>query len=746
MGEELQQPLHEGPPQDPTDARHISGMTTSVIVRWVRNQLGEDGVRRMLVHAHDPRPAIQIEDTQGWSSYWQATALLEAAVAVTGRPDAARCIGEEMLTQHRGTPVIELLQSLGSPEALLESIAASGAKFSSVLHLHPLEVTPGRATVAGTTAPGIPRHRLLCDFTAGILSVVPSIFGMDPAAVAESDCQARGGTECTYHLTWDPASSPDVGDPVRRIHYLEEELAGARRRLTALQNTASEVVTASDVSSALAAVARRAGQAVGASAYLLAVRVRPASAPTLHGCGLDAAERDRLAGELLGTDAGGRLDDGGGQRIIVDVRSGERLYGRFAALYPEGTKFFPHERDLLRAYAGHAAALLDTAAALEEARAQNRTSRALLDLSAALSRVGSREEVSQRLASAVPEIVECDRASVLLWDEEGQRLLLTAWHGDGTAIREKLRDVGIGTEATPVLVSLLANREPLFLTVDTEDPYIAELLRGGDAAAVVVVPIVGHDRFYGVVTAEVTDDPDRLHPDDDLLERIAGIAHHGATALESAKLLEQLRMQALHDPLTGRPNRALLVDRIEHALAAAPRDNASVALMFLDLDRFKEINDVFGHAAGDVLLVQVAGRLAATVRDGDTVARLGGDEFAVLLPQVRDEREAVGCAERVLTALEPAFVIEDIEFTVSASIGIGLSYGPDTEALALLREADRAMYAAKARGGGVYELAAPIDPTTTHRLLLDATLRAERQWSALPGIPAPLQPPAYLIG
>ena len=687
------------------EGRHISGMTTTVIVRWVRGQAGDEGVDAMFAYAGDDRPVSEVEDPQSWSSYRQATALLEAAVAVTGRTDAARRIGEEMLAQHRGTPLLDLLQSLGTPEALLESIAASGSKFSTVLFLEPLDVAPGRATVAGTTAAGIPRHRLLCDFTSGILSVIPSVFGMDPATVSESECQARGGTRCVYHVGWNPASSADVGDPQRRVRYLEEELAGTRARLASLQATASEIVHASDVDTALEAVVRRAGEAVGAAGHLLAVRLHPNEPARIFGTGVPGTDRLALGRELLGGPVAAAAEGVTGDRIVVDVRSGERIYGQLAAFYPMGTAFFPQERELLIAYAGHAAAVLDTANALEEARAQNRTAQALLELSAALSRSGSRDEVSRRLVAAVPQLVDCDGASVLLWDDVTDRIYLTATNGPAWPGRDSLMRFGISAQETPVLAHMLADPSPVFFTADTPDPFLSNLLQASGSAAVAVLPIVGHDRFYGVVTAEVFTDPERLQPDNHLLERIAGIAFHGATALENAKLLDELRTQATHDALTGQPNRMLLMDRLSQALASGARTGSSVALMFIDLDRFKEVNDVFGHVAGDELLVQVARRLAVTVRQEDTVARLGGDEFAVLLPRVTDDAEAVACGQRILAALEPPFALEGTALQVSASVGITVAHGDDVVSLDLLRQADGAMYAAKARGGGRLEIA-----------------------------------------
>jgi diguanylate cyclase (GGDEF)-like protein/PAS domain S-box-containing protein len=165
---------------------------------------------------------------------------------------------------------------------------------------------------------------------------------------------------------------------------------------------------------------------------------------------------------------------------------------------------------------------------------------------------------------------------------------------------------------------------------------------------------------------------------------------------ERTALEEQLRHLALHDTLTGLPNRTLLTDRLEHALAAAAREGGTAALLFLDLDRFKEVNDSLGHRAGDALLVQLAGRLEGLLRPGDTAARLGGDEFTVLCRGV-DLDQARSVADRIRAAAAEPFVLEGHPTRVSASIGLVLA-GPSDDAESLLRDADTAMYEAKERG------------------------------------------------
>ncbi|HEY8739113.1 MAG TPA: EAL domain-containing protein [Candidatus Dormibacteraeota bacterium] len=186
---------------------------------------------------------------------------------------------------------------------------------------------------------------------------------------------------------------------------------------------------------------------------------------------------------------------------------------------------------------------------------------------------------------------------------------------------------------------------------------------------------------------------------------------------------EALQYQALHDALTGLPNRTLVGDRLHQAIASATREKRPVALLLLDLDRFKEVNDTMGHAYGDLLLQQVASRIRNLLREADTVARLGGDEFAILPSGATAKEGAVRTAQKVVKAFEKPFIIDDRAFDIRASIGIALypQHGEDAETL--MRRADVAMYVAK-RGKKPYELyEASYDSDTALRLALMSELR-----------------------
>ncbi len=172
-------------------------------------------------------------------------------------------------------------------------------------------------------------------------------------------------------------------------------------------------------------------------------------------------------------------------------------------------------------------------------------------------------------------------------------------------------------------------------------------------------------------------------------------------------LEEQLRHQAFHDPLTGLPNRALFLDRLEHAMVRGTRHGCSVAVLFVDLDRFKPVNDSLGHEVGDELLTAVGRRLREGLRPEDTVARLGGDEFAVLIEDVEDTSDATLVAERVGEVLRPALELRDREVVLTASIGVAVSRAGQRDPDELLRAADIAMYSAKRTGKGLYKVFEP---------------------------------------
>lgn len=196
--------------------------------------------------------------------------------------------------------------------------------------------------------------------------------------------------------------------------------------------------------------------------------------------------------------------------------------------------------------------------------------------------------------------------------------------------------------------------------------------------------------------------PKSLTEDDLQLAKMA--SRLAAIAIEQQELADQLAYQAQHDPLTGLPNRLLFEDRLSQAIAHSQRHGKLAALLYVDLDRFKIVNDNLGHATGDMLLQQVAQRLQHCVRQSDTVARVGGDEFTLVLNELQNSQGAVQVAQKLLEALKEPFIVRGQELFVTASIGISLYPADGNRTEDLLRKADSALYRAKANGKNGYHL------------------------------------------
>ena len=208
----------------------------------------------------------------------------------------------------------------------------------------------------------------------------------------------------------------------------------------------------------------------------------------------------------------------------------------------------------------------------------------------------------------------------------------------------------------------------------------------------------------------------------DDLGRVTGVTAVTRDVSDQKSFEEQLRHQALHDGLTGLPNRTLMHDRLEQALISARRNSDTVALLVMDLNRFKEVNDSLGHAAGDRLLEETTNRLTATLRLTDTVARLGGDEFAIVLP-ASGRQQAEHTVRKLLVALRRPIVLHDHQIDVDASFGVAMFPENGESPETLLRHADVAMYAAKRGHLGHSFYAAGHDLNSPSHLALIGGLR-----------------------
>ncbi|MGH2450621.1 MAG: putative bifunctional diguanylate cyclase/phosphodiesterase [Candidatus Limnocylindria bacterium] len=336
---------------------------------------------------------------------------------------------------------------------------------------------------------------------------------------------------------------------------------------------------------------------------------------------------------------------------------------------------------------------------------------------------GTRARPAQVVTSFI-DITARKDAEDALRDEE-QRLRLLA--ENSTDLIARLKPDGTYVYASPASFALLGYEPEELVGRSIYDFFhpgdLAELTRSH--AAILDLPAT-HTTTYRIkrkygdyVWFETTSRTVRDHESGRILE--IQTASRDITKRKMAE--EALEHQALHDVLTDLPNRMLLRDRLRQSLLVAQRTKAGVALLLIDLDRFKDVNDTFGHTSGDALLQEVAARFRAALRVTDTVARLGGDEFAVLMPAIADVDEVRLVADRLLESLRKPFDIEGEAIYIEASAGIVLAPDHGQDVNTLLRRADVAMYAAKRSGSGVCLYDAEQDRHTAASLSLSSELR-----------------------
>ncbi len=644
--------------------RQLCCTMTSVLLRLVRDAGGEAAVTALLERSGAKHDAPYLENIDNWISLDEACALLGAGAVQTGDAKFARRVGEETLNQHAGTQAATLLRSLGSVEAILQVVAQSAAKVSTVSEMDAVEVRPGHAVIRAMARGGITRRPVHCEWTAGLLSGTPILFGLPLAQVEETECQARGDAHCSYTLSWDAERAAAAADPQQRVTALEAQMAAMSERLQSAYATASDLVSIEDLDTVLHRIVERAANAVRAPSHVLAVHTEPGAEPQVYSHGIDPRAALTLARTTLEHGA-----PPGNSTLVVEVTSSRRRYGQLIAHNPAAIAFFPQDREMLGLYAKHAAAVLDTAVALQESAQRHSQVNLLLSLSEALAQTGTSEEVAKRLAEAIPEVVDCDRMGVWLWDDSAERLTSLSVWGREPEQAAYLLGLTISPKDTPRLASMAADPQPVFLDQSTDDPFVRQLMATLDAVVLAVIPIVARGVFLGALSVAVTERPQRLQADGELIEQLTGVAALAAPAIQNARLVDELQHNASHDGLTGLLNLVGFRHHIDRALTDVSPGHRHVGLLFIDLNDFKLVNDTFGHEGGDELLRQAATRLRAIGRDEDRVARLGGDEFAIILADVDREDQVRAAEQRVRVAFAEPFPLGGLSASVGASVG-----------------------------------------------------------------------------
>ncbi len=666
----------------PVEAHETSGATTGGLLRYVRGVGGDDAVAAVLARAGTTATPAELDDQSRWWSYDTRIRLFAAATEELRDPRTMYDVGAAALQTGLAHSLVLLLRAMGSPRQVFGQLPRAVQKFSTTSTMQIVETAATTATIRYRLHDGYPHSRLDCLYTQGLLSTVPVIFTLPPARVVHDECQSDGHEACLYHLEWAPRSRlPWLR---RRKPTVDPELNALRGQLRILQSAATDLVASDDLETVLRRIVSRAAQAVLAPAYLLAVQAPDGGTPLVHSAGVPDELVPGMAAALL---AG---EDLGSSAVVAEIASPRRSHGRLAALYRPGDNPMGDEEAMLAAYAGHAAAALDLLIALEETRLEASRAGALLSLAHELAVAEDVDAIASVVAASLPRVVGCSSASVMLWDPADGMLRAQASanlspQGDGVFHSTPLRP-----EDTPELLDLLTTREPRIVRVAESSPALRELLAQIGVSDVVALPLLTDGVFLGVATASWAAGQAPAELTGDVLARLRGVGDQAVSALQRARLLETVRHQATHDALTGLPNRVLFLERLLAELPSAG-PGAHLAVLFCDLDRFKQVNDALGHAAGDELLRQVAARLRAAIRPCDTVGRLSGDEFAIILPGLVEPADARGLADRVEECFAAPFRLEGCETSVGTSIGVAV-HAPGSDAETLMREADAAMY------------------------------------------------------
>jgi diguanylate cyclase (GGDEF)-like protein len=677
--------------------REFSGIIPRMVVTYVSDTYGPDVLRQVLWQAN-AGTEDELRDEHAWMSYQRLRSFLETVTKLLGDDPLRQAAVAGQLHDESSADMSQMLQDFGSPANLLRSVLSYDNTFglSTILRMQGEELAPGEWNLTQQFHDGFEPFREFCAFSLGLHAVLPTLFGLPPGDVEELRCACDGAPECMFRLRWE--STADIS---HQKSYFETRSRILETRLETMQRTVMDLISAPDPEEGLRRVLEAAARSVHAPAYVLAIDRAVPATRRLYFMGVDEPDAVAVAASLFeqpASEAPGRL--------VVEVASTRCNFGHLAVIEPTSRQFIPQERTLVQSYAGLAAAALDSATALAEARRQATTARTLLDLSNSLTELRSTEEMALNLARAVPSVIDCDRSVVLVHDPSVGELRVVATHGFPESLEHQIATSTLPSYAVSALSGGVAFYDGGEISNLQETHAI---VLGDHPVAAASAPMVANDEFIGSLVVLVTEGPARLRENPNLGEALRGLSGQAAVAIRNARLVDQVRHQALHDGLTGLPNRTLVLDRLEQALSRAKReDTATAAVLFIDLDGFKEINDTLGHAAGDHLLVAVADRLKGTLRHSETLGRLGGDEFVVV---AEDTSSSVGpqlIAQRILDVLRPPFHLEGFagaNLAVTTSIGIAL--GHRESAGELLRDADIALYSAKEQGKNCFVVFQP---------------------------------------
>ena len=512
-----------------------------------------------------------------------------------------------------------------------------------------------------------------------------------------------------------PESSP-TGWTTQKLAEFVGSLAGHEDRETTIRMVVEQVTEATGSEVGVILDLRRCGLSFG--------RHRPRSRPLTRLLAITEGRRDTLPVPGIGEC----------QAIAIPIEADGLSHLVLARL---GAAFNRDESNLLRAASRVLTLTLRTISTLAAERAQrDETERRRMENERLLGSLRERQKLFERLSRiqssivsrlAIDDVLDAivEGAAELLGDQtvalrlidrrDPTKMTIVASHGISDEMLVGGRNGVIGEGAGGRAIS-----EEKLVVIEGygDDPTKIDHWASYGVKSAMGTPVRENGVVVGsLVVARETEDHAYTVAEREIL---VAFANHASIALGDARTVHDAVHQALHDPLTGLPNRTLLLDRLEQALTRAESVGSEVAILFCDLDQFKTVNDSLGHVAGDELLISVGERLLSCVRPGDTAARFGGDEFAVLIEDIAGI-DVPRLAERILAALEVPFTVRGTEIFLSGSIGIATGGGADVD---LLRDADLAMYRAKRGGSGRHVTFAPhMHASVVERLELEAELK-----------------------
>ena len=563
----------------------------------MEREYGRQGVDELLTRAGLTEREDELRDENSWFSFEEKIRLWDAVAVVTGDPSVAVRVGECSVDFNIALTLKRALHAMGSPDFVYRNVARANSKFNWA---HSLEITDrdrGRVRLRYQDISGVGYHHYDCDYTIGLLSVVPRLFGLPPARVSHPVCGAQGGACCLFDVQWSAEAR----------HVIRGPLLGG----------------------------------VGGLALLIAGAV---------------------VDPLLLAAGGGVLGLSGG---AAAVRTYLFMRRRIQSLE-------------------------------NRVRDQDLAAEAQLSSLATLSSDLRLDEVLDRITASASSAIGGAEFALLIAEAGGMR----ADHHSGLpaqalrALERWADDERSTISAGPLVIDDLSSASAL------------EVLAGGrevPLGSACAVPLVFGERLLGVLIALAPGAGVFLPPDIRALETYG---RHAAIALSNARLVDQLERQAAEDPLTGLANMRALQLAGEAELSRAAREDSSLALVVLDLDHFKEVNDRHGHPFGDRVLIAVAEALRSAVRGHDTVARYGGEEFVILLPGATAD-EAIGVADRARALIA---VVDIPDGPLSSSAGVAATTGSALSMNELFAAADSALYEAKRLGRGRTVLAPPAEP------------------------------------